>query len=317
MTRNRPTVVFSGPAHSAEIARETLEPDYQLIAIEPELESLAPAFRNCTVFLDASMKVPISAQLITEAKQLKLVVTATTGATHIDQQALEQRNIPLLTLKGQTELLRGLTPAAELSWALVMACARHLRGALKHVESGGWERTQFPGLMLKGRTLGLIGIGRIGGWMARYGHAFGMDVVFHDPYQESVPEYAKSVSLDKLVSMADVISLHLHVTDETKGIINSSLIERFKEGAILINSSRGELCDEPAVVEGLKSGRIGALGVDVLMGEPEVEKNPIWQYAQDHDNVVITPHIGGFCPDAVDKVVAFSAKRIREQLEQR
>ncbi len=308
----RPTLVFTGPEHSARVVRERLGDMFDVHAVDATPESLLPKFRQCTAFLDASMKVPLTATDIDAAGQLKLIVTATTGATHIDQVALAARNIPLLTLKGQREVLRELTPAAELSWALVMACARRLRGALAHVRDGGWERVEFPGLMLKGRTIGIIGMGRIGGWMARYAHAFGMRVVYFDPNNEDAPEYAQAVTLTELVGQSDVVSIHVHVGDRTLGMIDRDLIAQFKSGSIFVNTSRGELTDEAALVEALANGHLAAVGVDVLTDEPNIRDNVLWQYAQSHDNVVITPHIGGFCPDAVDFVVGYSCDRIRD-----
>lgn len=309
---NKPLVVFTGPDHSAKVVEEVLGEWFDVCAVEPTPESLLPQFKRCHAFLDASMKVPLSGQDIAEAENLKLIVTATTGATHIDGSALEARNIPLLTLKGQKQILQQLTPAAELSWALVMACARQLPKSLQHVHDAGWDRTLFPGMMLKGKRIGLIGMGRIGGWMARYANAFGMDICYYDPMQSEAPEYAQSVSLEELVSTSDVISIHVHVTEETGGMVDKALISKFKPGSIFVNTSRGELTDEAALVDALEEGRIAAVGVDVLVGEPEIEKNVLWQYAQDHSNVLITPHIGGFCPNAVDQVVEFSARRIQD-----
>ena len=229
---------------------------------------------------------------------------------HIDYEALAGRGVPLKTLKGQTEFLRGITPAAEMSWALVLACARHLRSAINHVHAGQWERTQFPGMMLKGRSIGLIGMGRIGGWMAGYAEAFGMTVNFHDPYAKDIPACARAMPLESLVECSDIVSIHVHVDDATRGLVDARLLERFKPGAIFINTARSELTDEAALVDALESGRLSAVGTDVLVHEPDPEKSPLWRYARDHQNVVITPHIGGFCPDAVDHVVAFTCDRI-------
>jgi len=305
-----PVAVFTGPTHSAEIARRKLDGRFELVAVDPTPDSLLPAFRQATVFIDASMKVPISAADIDAADKLALIITATTGATHIDQKALAEREIPLLTLKGQTEFLRGITPAAELSWGLVLACARRLRAAIDHVDRGGWERTEFPGLMLKGRTIGLIGMGRIGGWMARYAEAFGMTVNYHDPHAVDPPAFAHGMELEQLVAASDIVSIHVHVDESTSGMIDRALLARFKPGAIFINTARSELSDEEALVDALESGQLGAVGVDVLVDEPVPQHSPLWQYAQRHTNVIITPHIGGFCPDAVDHVVSFTCDRI-------
>lgn len=312
-----PLAVFTGPDHAAEVARQRLAGRFEVIAVAPEPEELHAAFRRCTVFIDASMKVPIGAEDIAAADDLALVITATTGATHIDQDALAARDIPLKTLKGQTDFLRGITPAAELSWALVLACGRHLRAAIDHVGDGRWERTRFPGLMLKGRSIGLIGMGRIGGWMARYANAFGMTVNYYDPHPVEAPAYAYALPLEDLVSGSDIISIHVHVDATTTGMIDARLLAKFKPGAIFINTARSELTDEDALVAALESGRLSAVGADVLVHEPDPSKSPLWRYARDHDNVIITPHIGGFCPDAVDHVVGFTCDRILQHFDAR
>ncbi len=308
----RPSAVFTGPEHSAAVARRLLGKHFDVVAVRPEPDDLLPAFHRARVFIDASMKVPLGALDIAAAKSLELVITATTGATHIDQEALAARDIPLMTLKGQTEFLRGITPAAELSWALVMACARNLRSALDHVGEGGWERTRFPGLMLKGRTIGLIGMGRIGGWMARYAEAFGMRVLYHDPHvaPADAPSHAEAMSLEQLVANADIVSIHVHVDDSTRGMVDAALLKQFRPGSIFINTARSELTNEEALVASLENGHLAAVGVDVLAGEPDPEASPLWRYSRKHENVIITPHIGGFCPDAVDHVVDFTCRRI-------
>ena len=303
-------IVYTGPEHSAKILQQRLGDIFEVVYVEPTPEALLPAFEKCTVFLDASMKVPVDGISISKATKLKLIITATTGANHIDSLALEQRNIPLLTLKGQTELLHSLTPAAELNWSLIMACARKLRGAFHHVESFGWDRVEFPGVLLKDRTIGIIGMGRLGNWTARYANAFGMRILGYDPHVDEFPEYVECTSLEQIMKESDVISIHVHLSDETTGMIDKELISQVKTGAIFVNTSRGELTDESALVEVLKSGQLSSVGVDVLSGEPDIEKNPLWKYSQKNDNVIITPHIGGFCPDAVNKVVDFSCSRI-------
>ncbi len=311
------SVLYTGPEHSLAIIKSLLGSKFVIEWTEAEAEKLYPKFRKCSVFLDASMKVPISAAEIEEACNLKLVVTATTGANHIDQNALNLKNIPLLTLKGQKEILRNLTPAAEHSWLLLMACARQLRGAIHHVESGEWNRVEFPGRILKGKTIGIIGLGRIGSWMARYASAFDMKIMAYDPYLDKYPEGIIPKDLRALVESSDFITLHVNLNEETKGLLSANIIEKFKSGCIFINTSRGELVDEHALVEALKRDKIAVLGVDVLSDESQIELNPIWQYAQDHYNVIITPHIGGFSPEAVDKVVEFSCNRILDFFEEK
>lgn len=305
------TLVYSGPAESFNIVKKLLSDRFDVRVVDATVDSLYPEFEKCAIFLDASMKVPITADLIRRACSLELVITATTGFSHIEHRALEKRGIPLLTLRDQKEKLKDITAAAEHSWLLLMACARRLRAAVKHVDNGSWNRVEFPGIMLRGKTLGVIGVGRIGSWMARYATAFGMTVVGFDPCQEIYPEGVEHKELNELFSVSDFVSLHVNLTDENKGMITRELLVNIKPGCIFINTSRSELVDEEALVEGLYEGKISAVGVDVLKGEPEITTiSPLWKYAKTHDNVVITPHIGGFCPEAVDIVVELSCKRI-------
>ena len=306
----KPKIVYLGPENGRQKAASILEPAFDLTAPPPEPEPFEREFKDCLAFLDASMKVPLTAETISRATRLKVIVTATTGASHIDGHALAERGIPLLTLAGQTELLRNITPAAELSWLLLLACARRLKPALRHVDQGGWERTLFPGTMLRGRTLGIIGCGRLGSWMVRYGQAFGMELLGFDPLLEDFPPGVRPVSLEELLAGSDFITLHVHLSKETENLLGPEEMALIKDGAVLINTSRAELVDSTALVQALEEGRLAGCGVDVLYSEPEIEKDPLWLYARDSDKVIITPHIGGFSPDAVEKVVDFSARRL-------
>jgi phosphoglycerate dehydrogenase-like enzyme len=307
------TVLYLGPESGLAAVKETLGSGYEVLAPATTPTTVLPLLPQAHAILDASMKVPLRQAELGTAALLKIIVTATTGADHIDSATLKERNIPLLTLKGQKQVLNELTPAAELSWMLLMACARHLRAANKHVEAGLWDREQFPGMLLKGRTLGLIGCGRIGQWMARYATAFGMHVVGHDPHlpEKEWPATIERADLDTVLRSAHAVSIHVHLSDETRGLVRQREFGLMRPGTILINTSRGAICDEDALLQALESGHLGAYGTDVLEGEPDIQKSRVWRYAQKYDNCLITPHIGGFSPDAVNIVLKFSAERIR------
>lgn len=277
-------------------------------------EALSAALVRADGFLDASMKIRITDAMVQAAPRLKIIACATTGSDHIARSALESRGIPVRTLKEDPQLLRNLTPAAELSWALLMACARRLPSAVSHVRDGQWVREEFPGVMLNGKTLGLVGCGRIGGWMARYAQAFNMNVLAHDPYQQNFPAGVASVPLGELMEQADFVSVHVHLSAETTGLVSRALLQRCKPGMILINTSRGAIVDEGALIEGIVSGRIGAVGLDVLDGEPDIAQHPLVELSRQRDNILITPHCGGFSPDAVRLVCAHSAGKIAAAL---
>lgn len=302
-------VLYLGPENALPWIEEEIGDGYDVkLALTPQ--DADQQLPGCRAILDAYMKVPFPAVRLQRATDLQLIVTATTGANHIDSAWLKQRGIPLLTLKGQREVLKDITAAAEHSWLLLMCCARGLRGAVKEVEELGWDRNNHPGIMLKGRTLGLVGCGRIGQWMSRYANAFGMQVFGYDPFLSEWPDGIQQLPLSELMSVSDFVSVHVNLTPDTEGLLTRDLLQQIKPGASVINTSRGEIIDEAALLDGLKSGHVGAAGLDVLQGEPEVADHPLVRYARTNNNLTITPHIGGFSPDALRHVIKFSCDRI-------
>jgi phosphoglycerate dehydrogenase-like enzyme len=306
--------VYLGAPEGEAAAREILAGTSEVVHPGPDPQKVAAALRTADALLDASMKVPITNAMVSAAPALKIISCATTGSDHIALEELSSRGIPVRTLREDGELLRNITPAAELTFALLLACARRLPAALSAVKAGRWVREDFPGMMLHGRQLGIVGCGRIGGWMARYARAFGMYVVGYDPVLQHWPDAIRPVSLQELVETSDIVTVHVHLSDATRGLISADLFGRMKEGTIFLNTSRGAVADEAALLDALQSGRLAAAGLDVLEGEPNTANHPLVRYAQDHDNLLITPHVGGFSPDAVRIVCARAAEKIRDQL---
>ena len=308
------TILYLGAEVGAVATKEVVGDRAEVLMAPSNQKNVQSQIKTCDALLDASMKVRITDAMIASATNLKIISCATTGSDHIERGELTRRSIPVRTLMEDRELLLNLTPAAELSWALLLACARMLPSAIHHVKSGGWNREMFPGVMLKGKRLGIIGCGRIGTWMSRYGSAFGMDVVGYDPLIADFPSLIKSLSLEELVRSSDFITIHVPLDEDTKQLLSEDLFAIVKKGAILINTSRGAVVDEKALLNGLETGRLLAAGLDVLTDEPDTEKSPLFQYAQTHDNLIITPHCGGFSHDAVRIVCRRAAEKIVEHL---
>ena len=308
-------VLYLGPPDALPTVREILEPKSRVVAPELGSVDIKEYLKEAVAILDASMKFTFDRAMLDGAPQLRVIATATTGADHIDSQILAERAVPLFTLAGEKALLRNLTPAAEHSWTLLMACCRHIRGATHHVLEGKWVREEFPGILLKGKRLGLIGCGRIGSWMARYGLAFGVEVIGYDPFVKPWPEQIRRSGFDELLSTVDFVSVHVPLNAETRGMIGAREFGLMKRGAVFINTSRGAITDEQALLQSLVDGRLAAAGIDVLDGEPEIDHHPLVEYARRHENLLITPHIGGFSPDAVRLVVAHAARRILAALD--
>ncbi len=194
-------------------------------------------------------------------------------------------------------MTRNITAAAELSWLLLMSVARPFRAAIQEPLAGEWDRNKYPGTMLRGRTLGVIGCGRIGTWVSRYAAAFEMKVLGYDPLVSTLPDTFEPVDLDTLLATSDMVTLHVELQrGRATSARTGSASLRMKRGAVLVNTSRGELVDEAALLDALKSGHLSGAGLDVLQGEPDIDDHPLVGYAREHPNLVITPHIGGLQP---------------------
>jgi D-3-phosphoglycerate dehydrogenase len=304
-----PSVIFLGPeSHLPQVCSGLPSFDVQHCCTGDEVDA---RLERADVIFDAYMKVPFPPERLGRARALKLFITATTGTTHVATAELERRGIPLLTLKGQEHVTRNITAAAELSWLLLMSVARPFRAAIQEPLAGEWDRNKYPGTMLRGRTLGVIGCGRIGTWVSRYATAFEMRVLGYDPLVSTLPATFEPADLDMLLATSDMVTLHVSYSEAARHLLNRDRIFRMKRGAVLVNTSRGELVDEAALLDALNSGHLSGAGLDVLQGEPDIDDHPLVRYAREHSNLVITPHIGGFSPDALRVVVDFSCERIR------
>ncbi len=257
----------------------------------------------------------VDRELITRGKKLKAIVTATTGLNHIDTAFARKSGIEVLSLKGEREFLGSLTATAELTWALLLALYRKIPYAHTHVINGGWDRDLFRGNQLKGKTLGIIGFGRLGSIVAEYGHAFHMNVIASDPYVTQMPKWVERLEMYDLLNQSDVVSLHVNLDDSTTGFFGHKSFEAMKQGAVLINTSRGELIDEQAMLMALESGKLAGVALDVLCSEAKKDaqwptNSPLWRYAKEQENIVLTPHIGGATVESMEETEIFMANKL-------
>ena len=273
----------------------------ELIALLPEHDAYM-----------CSLRIPVDASVLAHAPRLKLIATPTTGTDHLDLGLLEQRRIEVLSLKADRALLDQIPTTAELSFGLLLTCARHLPLCFEATRQGRWERHRFAGTQLSGRTLGLVGLGRLGTMMARYGQAFQMNVIGCDPGVKQPPPGVERTDLDQLLQRSDFVSLHVHLTDETRGLLGARELGLMKHGSSLINTSRGGLIDELALVREMQSGRIAAAGLDVIDGEWLEDKfnHPLIAYSRENPRLYITPHVGGTSPDATRLTARFTFEKV-------
>ena len=259
-----------------------------------DAEILRQQLPESDVYL-ASLQVRVDAAQIEAAARLKAIATPSTGLDHIDLPATERRGITILSLRDDKAFLNSLTATAELAWALLLSVMRRLPWAVQAAHSGDWARDRFRGHQLSGKTLGIIGYGRLGSMVAEFGKTFRMRVLATDVTHKSPAPGVTMLPLAELLPQADVVSIHVHLTDQTRGMLGREQFASMKRGAVLINTSRGAIIDEAALLDALNSGALLGAGLDVIDGEwrPDLPQHPLIQYASKHENLVISPHIGG------------------------
>ena len=245
-------------------------------------------------------KVFIGEDLIKKAKNLKIICTASTGTNHIDIKFAKNQKIKIISLTKEYDTIKKISSTAELAFALTLASLRNLYQGINSVLDNQWNYSNFIGRQMNFLKVGIIGYGRLGSIYASYCKAFGSQVYTYDPYKVVKNKGIKQIdSLDKLLNYSDVISLHLHVNEETQEIINARNLLHMKKDAILINTSRGELINEEDLVNFLSLNPLFKVASDVLSNEiRNKESSPLLAYAKLSNQVIITPHIGGMTKEA-------------------
>lgn len=242
------------------------------------------------------LKVQSNREVLDRAEKLRVIVTPTTGTDHIDLLHAEKRGITVYSLKGEPELLENITDTAEHAWALLLSVVRKLPWAFAGVRQGAWQKKDnLLGNQLSGKTLGVVGYGRLGKMVAQYGMAFRMRVLVCGRGKLETTEGVEQVDFDSLLRNSDVVSIHIHLTEENRHLFNSDAFAKMKPTAFLINTSRGAIIDEAAMLKALSSGRLAGAGIDVIEGEwrTDLKDHPLIEYSRSHQNLVISPHIAG------------------------
>ncbi len=261
----------------------------------------------------------VDGEVFENAPRLSAVVTATTGLDHIDLEAAAAHGVAVLSLRGEHSFLSTVSSTAELTWTLLLALVRKLVPAVEHVREGQWDRDRFRGLELQGKRLGIVGVGRVGAMVARYGLAFGMEVKAFDPAPRVWPENVEQVSdLESLAGSVDVLSVHAPLDSSTEGLVSRDVLIRLKRGSYVINTARSALVDNRAVLELLETGQLAGAAIDVLDEERDHSRrqgHPLLDYARTHDNLLITPHIGGASVEAMARTEVFMAGKLRAHLD--
>lgn len=251
---------------------------------------------------------PLSRRVFEGLPNLQMVAQYGVGVNNVDLDAATEHEVVVTNTPGV------LTDAtADFTWALLLAAARHVKAADQYVRNDQferWETTLLLGTEMADKTMGIVGLGRIGAAVARRALGFGMDVVYHNrtranPTVERQVN-AQYVGLDELLATSDVVSLHCPLNDDSRHLIDASALERMKDSALLVNTARGPVVDEAALVDALEAGEIAGAGLDVFEEEPEVHSGLL-----DDDRVVLAPHLASATTEARTKMAQMNVESIR------
>ena len=244
-------------------------------------------------------------------ERLKVVNTCSTGTDHIDKPEAKRLGIRVLSITRDYALLDTFTATAECAWMLLLTCNRHFLRATAAAGKGRWDSLSFLGTQLSQKTLGVLGVGRLGKMTVEFGKGFRMRVLGCDLLPFAIPGVER-VDFDTLLAESDMISIHIHMTPENYHLFSAETFAKIKDGCVLVNTSRGDIIDEQALLAALDSGKLKAFGADVLHNEwrEDMADSPVVQYAKTHDNVVITPHLGGCTTTSLVDARIFSARKL-------
>ncbi len=302
-------VLVCDPVSPKGIVLLQQRPEFKVTVLEKRLSEaeLLPLVAE-THALVVRSETKITRKIIEAAPQLRVVGRAGVGVDNVDVEAATQRGVVVMNTPGGNTI-----STAELTFSMLMALARKIPQAHLSMKAGEWNRKQFQGTELYGKTLGILGMGRIGSEVARRAIAFGMRVLAYDPYLALSRAKAMQVELtelDDLYARADFITVHMPMSDETRGILNQAAFAKMKKGVRVVNCARGGIIDEKALYDAIKSGQAGGAALDVY----EVEPPPKEFALRDLPQVIMTPHLGASTEEAQENVGIEVAEAIIEYL---
>lgn len=282
------------------------EPDFEIVTNE-QMGDVMTAVRDADALVVRSA-TDVNSKLIDAAQKLRVIGRAGVGVDNVDTDAATRKGIVVMNTPGANAIA-----VAEHTLGLMLSLARFIPRADQTTRAGKWEKKSLQGTELRGKTLGIVGLGRVGVEVARRAKAFGMKVIAYDPFvsQQLARDLEIELSaLDPVYAASDYISLHVGLTPQTQGMINASALAKMKKGVRLVNCARGELIDDAALLQALNSGHVAGAALDVFTQEPPKE-NPLLAAP----NVIATPHIAGSTNEAQELVGVQIAMQVKEYLK--
>ena len=300
------------PAIAEELGKY-MQVDTKMLPTQAELAGMIGDYDVLIMRVDPA----INKEILDAAKNLKVIGVCSVGLNHIDMDTAKAKGIQVFNAPGMNA-----NAVAELTISKMLDVARHTIPANADVKvNKNWDKYKFVGSELRGKTLGILGFGRIGQRVGELARAFKMDVVAYDPYLPAhvfEEQHAKSLSIDEVLKVADYVTIHMPLTDETKNLFNAHSISEMKDGAVVLNMARGGIVNEADMYEALKSGKLGGYAADVMenelaaggLTEGATFDSPLFTC----DNFVITPHLGAQTVDASRDIAGLIISKVKEAL---
>lgn len=261
----------------------------------------------------------IDKEILNTAKNLQVIISPTTGLNHIDVLTAKQRNIKIINLSGNESFMKTIPATAELTWGLILCLTRNIPAAIEHTKNGYWQRDFFKGVDCAGKSIGIIGFGRIGKILSNYAHAFNMNVYAYDTNIKCCSSNVSFSPLSDVLKNSDIVTVHIPGTSDNDHYIDRSFFSMMKYNSYFINTSRGNVVNENDLLHYLENGHIRGAAIDVLTDEITTDKtwletNQLIKYSRTHNNLLITPHIGGCTIDSMHATEYYVAQKFHHYL---
>lgn len=278
--------------------------------METEKQEVSQCLADYDVFW-FRLKFKIEEQDFPEQVRCRYILCPVTGLDHIDLKACEQRGIQVLSLRGETQFLQRVRATAELTMALTLGLLRKLPYAIASVNTYHWQRDLFKGHEIFEKKVGIIGMGRLGSITASYFKALGAEVFGYDIKTFDQTHCTAVTDIQALVSMCDIVSVHVAYNESTHHLIDETIFNAMKPSAVLINTSRGGVVNSDHLLQALQQQQIAGAALDVIENEYAIDNNALIAYAAEHENLLITPHIGGNTWESFDKTEHFLFEKLK------
>ena len=267
------------------------------------------------IFTNPNKQNFILNHIVLDGTNVEVINTCSTGLNHIDLDYCKIKDIEVWSLKKDYELINDLPSTSELAFGLMMSLLRFIPTSFHSVKDGNWDYQPYVGHQVKGKTIGIIGYGRLGKIMCDLFSGWGVKLLATDPYARITT--ARGVSLDELLEKSDVVFLHTHVTEETKNMVNDEFIQKMKDGSFLINTARGELVNEDSILTALEQRKLKGYATDVIRDEFGDYKNSklVEKSIEPNSKIIITPHIGGMTIEGQTKAYHYAINKFRGKNE--